>query len=114
MPAQAQAFAAAVGAGVASALVYDLLRCLRRATRAGMLVTGALDLVFWTAAAGMTAAAGALCGVKGLRYYMLFGALCGFAIWEAGVRRWLYLRRCAARSKENKEGNRNGTRKLVK
>lgn len=102
---QARAFLAAAGAGVAAALVYDLLRVARRVLHAGSLLTAGLDLLFWLAAAALTAAAGALCGVEGLRLYMLLGVLCGFLVWEAGVRRVLAalggaLRRAFRPSKE--------------
>ena len=84
---QARAFGLAVCAGVACALVYGALRCVRRAVHAGAVATGLFDLIFWVIAAAVTSAAGAGSGVEGLRLYMLLGALCGFLLWEAGVRR---------------------------
>lgn len=87
MPAQARAFALALTAGVACALVYGALRRLRRAAKAGAWLTGLIDLLFWAIAALLTSLACALGDVAGLRLYMLLGVLCGFLFWEAGVRR---------------------------
>ena len=87
MPAQARAFALALTAGVACALVYGALRRLRCATKAGAWLTGLIDLLFWAIAALLTSLACALGDVAGLRLYMLLGVLCGFTLWEAGVRR---------------------------
>lgn len=97
---QARAFAAAVCAGVASAVFYGVLRRIRRLTHANAVLTGALDLVFWLAAAVLTAAAGALCGVEGLRLYMLLGAALGFLLWEVGIRRATLAALHALRRKE--------------
>ena len=72
---QARAFGLAVCAGVACALVYGALRCVRRAVHAGAVATGLFDLIFWVIAAAVTSAAGAVSGVEGLRLYMLLGAL---------------------------------------
>ena len=76
MPAQARAFALALTAGVACALVYGALRRLRRAAKAGAWLTGLIDLLFWAIAALLTSLACALGDVAGLRLYMLLGVLC--------------------------------------
>ena len=59
---QARAFGLAVCAGVACALVYGALRCVRRAAHAGAVATGLFDLIFWVIAAAVTSAAGAVSG----------------------------------------------------
>lgn len=100
---QARAFVWAVAAGVAAALTYGALRLARRALHAGKTLTALLDLLFWLAAAGLTATAGALSGVEGLRLYMLLGVLCGFLLWEAGVRRALAALSGALRRKRREE-----------
>jgi|GEM_PF-964666 len=84
---QAQVFLATVYAGLAAGVAYDLLRLLRVSTRAGQLVTAALDIVFWILAAALVALAAALSGAPGLRLYLVMGAACGMLLWAAGLRR---------------------------
>ena len=103
MPAQARAFALALTAGVACALVYGALRRLRRAAKAGAWLTGLIDPLFWAIAALLTSLACALGDVAGLRLYMLLGVLCGFLFWEAGVRRAACALFGALRRKNNPE-----------
>lgn len=103
---QARAFVMAVCAGVLCALVYGGLRCLRRAVCMGAAATGLTDLFFWVVSAAIVSAAGAAGNVEGLRLYMLLGALCGFFVWEWGVRRAAYAVFGALRRK--KKGKDNG------
>ena len=84
---QAQAFLAAVYAGLAAGVAYDLLRLLRLCARAGPVITGVLDFVFWALAAVLVALAAALAGAQGLRFYLVLGAACGMLLWMAGLRR---------------------------
>ena len=82
--AQLSALGAAVALGAAGGLVYDLLRVLRR-RRPGL--THAADGLF--ALLCLLGTLWVLTQVGGgePQLYMLLGALCGFLLWEAGVRR---------------------------
>jgi len=84
---QAQAFLAAVYAGLIAGVAYDLLRLFRLLARAGKAVTALVDIVFWLLAAAMLAVAAALSGVHGLRFYLILGLCSGLLLWAAGLRR---------------------------
>lgn len=86
---QAQAFLATVYAGLAAGVAYDLLRLFRLCARAGPMLTGILDFVFWGVAAALVSLAAALAGAPGLRFYLVLGTGCGMLLWAAGLRRMM-------------------------
>jgi len=84
---QAQAFLAAVYAGLMAGVAYDLLRLFRLLARAGKALTALADIVFWLVSAAMLAVAAALSGVHGLRFYLILGLCSGLVLWSAGLSR---------------------------
>jgi hypothetical protein len=84
---QASIFLATVYGGLMVGLLYDAFALLGFALGGHRTLTGALDLLFWLAAAGVFALTMALSGGDGLRGYMLMGFACGGTLYAAGFHR---------------------------
>ncbi|GHU71551.1 hypothetical protein FACS1894184_18520 [Clostridia bacterium] len=82
---QASIFLATVYGGLMVGLLYDVFTVLAQALGGHKTVTGALDLVFALAAAGVFALTMALSGGDGLRGYMLLGFGCGAILYAVGL-----------------------------
>lgn len=82
---QARALAAMVACGAALGAIYDVLRLLRRALRAGWVITGALDMLWGVLGALAVIAVGLRLQIDPLRGYVLAGVLSGLGVYALTV-----------------------------
>lgn len=78
---QARALAAMVACGAALGAAYDALGLLRRALRAGGVLTGALDMLWGALGAIAVIAVGLRLQIDPLRGYVLAGVLAGLGVY---------------------------------
>ena len=107
---QARALAAMVACGAALGAVCDVLGLLRRALRAGRLLTGVLDLLWGVLGALAVVLIGLRLQIDLLRAYVLAGVLAGMGVYALLV--GLPVRRLAravhGRMKKDEKGEKKG------
>ena len=82
---QARIFLATVYAGLFTGLLYDALSVPRRLLKPNRTLAGAIDLLFWVAAAVVFTVVTVMSGGDGLRGYMLLGFCSGLVIYWVGI-----------------------------
>jgi spore cortex biosynthesis protein YabQ len=78
---QAYVFLCSVAAGMVIALVYDILRIIRRTVKTGSLLTGVQDLIYWLIAALIMFLSAYYSNSGQLRAYLFVGMFIGVVLY---------------------------------
>ena len=87
---QGGVFLTMVYAGLLCGVAYDILRLIRRMTKAGRIASAVADLLFWLLTGGVCAYTLFRISHESVRLYALLGALCGMLLYLAGMSEAIY------------------------